>query len=112
MFVPKKTYLIYSNYALHRNPAVFGENVDAFRPERWTEILPKRFEYMSFGAGTRHCPGKKMAWTMMAYATARLAQEVEWIEPRDDQLWEEAATFSFYNIHGAKVAMGGGSLSS
>lgn len=35
MVVPKGAYVLYSNYALHRNPAVFGADVDDFRPERW-----------------------------------------------------------------------------
>ena len=60
---------------------------------------------MSFGAGLRSCPGRKMAWVMMAYATARLAQKVQNIEARDDWPWEEAVAFSFFNMHGTKIAM-------
>ena len=103
--VAKDTYLVYSNYSLHRDRAVFGPDVEDFRPERWTGISPKRFEYLSFGAGLRHCPGQKMAWVMLAYATARLAQKVERMEARDDRPWEEGIAFSFFNVHGVMISM-------
>ena len=130
LFVPKGAYVAYSNYALHRDPKVFGPDVEKFRPDRWAgtsrgqgELLPShanettdsratavplkpaRFEYLSFGAGPRHCPGEKMGWNMVAYVTVRLAQAFKAIEPRDDRSWEEARAFIFQNRHGVHVGM-------
>lgn len=115
LFVPKKSYVLYSNYAMHRNPAIFSADldtkdpstlaadVDAFRPERWTSINPSRFEFLPFGAGPRACPGEKMGWSALAYAIVRLAQEFSVIEARDERMWEEATAFSFFNRHGVWV---------
>ena len=100
------TYIVYSNYALYRNPAVFGPDVDSFRPERWAEgVNPARYEFLNFGAGPRHCPGKEMGWTMLAYLTVRLAQTVKELRPYDNRPWQEARAFSFHNKHGVHIAM-------
>ena len=114
--------MVYSNYALHRNPDVFGADIDDFRPERWAQVRPTTFEYLGFGAGPRICPGrflfgyavgdevadqvlgKEMGWTMLAYMTARLAQEIESLSPADDRPWEEATAFSFHNRHGVHIS--------
>ncbi|USW48519.1 Putative cytochrome P450 [Septoria linicola] len=104
LFVSQGTYVVYSNYALYRNPAVFGAEIDAFRPDRWASIRPATFEYLNFGAGPRFCPGKEMGWTMLAYVTVRLAQEVQTLTARDNRPWEEAKAFSFHNRHGVHVA--------
>lgn len=45
LFVGKGTYVVYSNYALHRDPHVFGEDVEELQPERWEDVNPARFEY-------------------------------------------------------------------
>jgi cytochrome P450 len=37
VLIPKGTTVRWSNHALHRDPAVFGADADAFRPERWEE---------------------------------------------------------------------------
>lgn len=105
LFVRKGTYVVYSNYALHHNPEVFEEDVDEFRPERWMNITPSRFEYLSFGAGPRVCPGEKIGWTMLSYAIVRLAQEFREIQPRDDRPWKEAEAFNFQNRNGVHIAM-------
>lgn len=53
-------------WVLHRRRDVFGEDVDAFRPERWLEASPERLKEMKatmfhFGAGSRTCIGKNIS---------------------------------------------------
>ncbi|KAI5369477.1 Putative cytochrome P450 [Septoria linicola] len=109
LLVAKGTYVAYSNYALHRDPNVFGADVDVFRPERWASIKPSKFEFLPFGVGQRRCPGEKMGWSMVTYAVVRLAQEVERLQPPregEDLLWEEAGSFAFFNRHGVHLRVG------
>jgi cytochrome P450 len=50
---------------VHHNKAVFGEDVESFRPERWlekiehTKLMDKCM--MQFGAGSRRCTGQNVS---------------------------------------------------
>jgi len=62
-----------SAWVIHRRPEIFGDDVDAFRPERWLidetkdkEAEEKRIKEMSgsllhFGMGARTCIGKNIS---------------------------------------------------
>ena len=48
---------------VHHHKEVFGEDADAFRPERWLDGSPDQIKLMQkcllhFGAGTRRCTGQ------------------------------------------------------
>lgn len=52
--------------AIHRNKAVYGDDVEAFRPERWTEASPQHLKameasHMGFSRGKRVCLGQHIA---------------------------------------------------
>ncbi|WP_234444039.1 cytochrome P450 [Streptomyces sp. NRRL S-1868] len=61
----KGSLVLYSPYAVHRNPALFREP-DAFRPERWSadrkEEIPRN-AMIPFGAGSHKCIGDVLALT-------------------------------------------------
>ena len=65
IWVPERTEVGANPYVIHRNTAVFGEDADLFRPERWlenderTKTMDKYL--MSWGYGTRTCLGKNIA---------------------------------------------------
>ncbi|KAK6197007.1 hypothetical protein LQW54_010969 [Pestalotiopsis sp. IQ-011] len=61
IFVPQGSMVVMSYYALHRDPNVFGEDVEAFRPERWDHIKPTQWEFLGFGGGSRACLGQQKA---------------------------------------------------
>ena len=73
-FLPGGTNIGYSVYGLQRDKALFGEDADFFRPERWLleddadvarrEHLAamKRATEMVFGSGKYQCLGKPIAW--------------------------------------------------
>jgi len=45
----------------NRDPAVYGEDADAFRPRRYTELPPQYPQYgLSFGAGPHLCIGRPL----------------------------------------------------
>jgi benzoate 4-monooxygenase len=52
-FFPEGTILSVPSYTIHRDPAAWGEDVEAFRPERWFErdkdVLQAAFNPFSYG---------------------------------------------------------------
>lgn len=65
-FIPGGTIVGCNPWVLHRRPEVFGQDVDAFRPERWIEARPDQLKVMKatmfqFGAGARTCIGKNVS---------------------------------------------------
>jgi cytochrome P450 len=70
MFIPKGTVCISNIWHCNHDRAVFGEDADAFRPERHLdeqgELLSGPAEtnqagHVSFGFGRRICVGKELA---------------------------------------------------
>ncbi|KAI1382718.1 cytochrome P450 [Hypoxylon trugodes] len=77
MFIQKGSMVVMDYYALHRNPEVFGDDVETFRPERWDSIKPTQWEVLGFGGGNRACLGQQKATIEASYVLARLAQVIE-----------------------------------
>ena len=70
-FVPGGTIVGCNAWVLHRRPEIFGEDVDAFRPERWLEANSSQLSLMKssmfqFGAGARTCIGKNISMLEMS----------------------------------------------
>ncbi|KAI1151483.1 cytochrome P450 52E2 [Nemania diffusa] len=84
VFVTKGMVFRYMPWVMHRRKDVFGEDAEAFRPERW-EDLRVTYEYLPFNAGPRICIGQQFALTQMALITFRLLQAFKAIERRDDR---------------------------
>jgi cytochrome P450 len=60
VYLRKGQEVTYCVYALHRNPAIWGDDAEQFRPERW-EGRTKGWEYLPFNGGPRICLGKQLA---------------------------------------------------
>ncbi|KAK5999319.1 hypothetical protein QM012_005594 [Aureobasidium pullulans] len=64
-FVPGGTVVGTNAWVLHRSVAIWGEDAEAFRPERWLEpghsAELKRY-FFAFGGGTRTCIGRHISW--------------------------------------------------
>jgi cytochrome P450 len=64
--IPGGTIVGCSAWVIHRRPEVFGEDVDAYRPERWLEVGKEQRKEMEgtmfqFGMGARTCIGKNIS---------------------------------------------------
>ncbi|KEF54719.1 uncharacterized protein A1O9_09161 [Exophiala aquamarina CBS 119918] len=68
-YIPAGTIVGCSAWTIHRDRKIFGDDVDAFRPERWLEHPVKAAEMnqvlFSFGAGARTCAGKNISYLEM-----------------------------------------------
>ncbi|KAF2818630.1 cytochrome P450 [Ophiobolus disseminans] len=105
VFAPKGTVVTMSWYALHRDPSVFGDDVESFRPERWESINPSQWEFMGFGGGNRACMGQQKVLVEAAYVLMRFAQRYERLESRDSRAWEGELKLTCQSKHGCKVAL-------
>jgi len=48
-------------YAIHMDPETWGEDVELFKPERWTKPPKDQLSFVPFGAGNRNCVGMRFA---------------------------------------------------
>jgi cytochrome P450 len=67
------------NHAFHHNPAVWGDDHNVFKPERWeTPETAQRGRFlMHFGLGGRQCIGKTVAQTNIYKLTGTLLRLFE-----------------------------------
>jgi cytochrome P450 len=71
----KRTRLIISAYITNRLPPLY-EEPDRFKPERWSRIAPSPFEFLTFSAGPRTCPGYWFGMSVVKVAVAAIVQRM------------------------------------
>ncbi|PVG00114.1 bifunctional P-450/NADPH-P450 reductase [Serendipita vermifera] len=81
-FVPKGTIMLAMGANIHRDPLVWGEDADEFKPERMMdgkfEALPPK-AWIPFGNGARACIGRAFAWQEAIIAIATLFQRFDFV---------------------------------
>ncbi|XVF87951.1 hypothetical protein PTKIN_Ptkin19aG0009800 [Pterospermum kingtungense] len=98
-----KTRIHVNVWAIGRDPMNW-ENPDEFYPERFMDssidFKGQHFEFLSFGAGRRGCPGMNMGMAIVELALANLLYHFDWKLPNDIKLkdlnMEEAAGLTSY----------------
>ncbi len=73
---PAGTILMFSQWALHRLPAIWGDP-EVFRPERWDPATGQKaphWAYFPFGGGQRICIGMPLAQLEAQLVTATVLQ--------------------------------------
>ena len=68
--------------ALHRDPDIWGEDAEEFRPERWENLRPG-WAYVPFSGGPRICPAQQMVLLEVSWLTAKVMHQFESLENRD-----------------------------
>lgn len=82
---------------IHRDPAVYGDDADEFKPERMLdgkfEKLPKN-AWKPFGNGMRACIGRPFAWQEVLVVVAMLLQKINFqmVNPSYDLRLKQAMT--------------------
>ena len=106
IFVQKGEVVTFSFYALHRRRDLFGDDANAFRPERWESLRPAHWSYLPFGGGPRVCPGQQLALTEIGYSVVKIVQAFPRIENRDAVMkFIEHYKITTESKNGAKVAL-------
>ena len=70
VYIPGGTTVAVNVHALNRDPTIWGDDVDTYRPERWLEADESQLAKMEranlyFSAGRRMCVGQHVAWIEM-----------------------------------------------
>ena len=89
-WLPKGAVVMWATWAMGRSKNIWGDDADAFRPERWltagnegenpTLRSPSPYEFPVFNGGPRSCIGKKMAELLAIYVIANLIWKYEFEE--------------------------------
>ncbi|CAO2841884.1 unnamed protein product [Amaranthus hypochondriacus] len=84
-----KTQVIINAWAIQRDPNVWKDDAEDFKPERFltnsssVDVKGQHFELIPFGAGRRGCPGVSYGLTNIKFALASLIYEFNWALPED-----------------------------
>jgi len=88
--VPAGTMVLVNAYAIHRDPAVWGQKPEEFRPERFIErgeeAEGNKQLMIPFGMGRRKCPGENLAMRTMGLVLGALLQCFDWTRVGDGEL--------------------------
>ncbi|KAK7461492.1 hypothetical protein VKT23_008666 [Stygiomarasmius scandens] len=89
-FFPEGTILSVPSYTIHRDPAVWGEDPEVYRPERWLEADKDKLALMQkaftpFSIGPRACIGRNIAMLEMQIAIATVMHEFDFVLEEGDQ---------------------------
>ncbi|KAF9460031.1 cytochrome P450 monooxygenase [Collybia nuda] len=85
-FFPEGTVLSVPSYSIHRDTTIWGEDVEAYRPERWFERdqagIQKTFN--PFSMGPRACVGRNLAFLELQIICASLLRRYEYVLENPD----------------------------
>jgi cytochrome P450 len=83
--IPAGTRVIVNVWAIGRDPALWGNASDEFRPERFVgsglDVKGLDFELLPFGSGRRMCPGYTLGLKMVQLTLANLLHAFAWRLP-------------------------------
>lgn len=105
VFVPKGTRVYLNTFPKNRDPNIWGEDVEAFRPSRF-EGKVLTWEFTPFFGGPRICPAVNQVIAQSIYVLVRLVTEFETIENQDDCFeYVEATRMLVESRNGIKIAL-------
>ncbi|KAF8732041.1 hypothetical protein HU200_015997 [Digitaria exilis] len=83
--IPKGTLVFVNVWTIGRDPAAWGEDAAAFRPERFTgrdvDVKGQDLELLPFGSGRRMCPGVSLGLRAVTVTLANLLHAYTWRLP-------------------------------
>ena len=94
ILVRRGEIVVYSSYVNSRRKNIWGQDADAFIPERWDrpELANTAFAYFPFSGGPRSCLGQDFALMEVAYTIVRLLQAFPKISLLHEERFEPVGT--------------------
>ncbi|KFY27331.1 hypothetical protein V493_03558 [Pseudogymnoascus sp. VKM F-4281 (FW-2241)] len=90
-FIPEDTVVGITGWVTQRDKAVFGEDADFYRPERWLEVDERQVRIMdknmlAFGVGNRGCIGKHVAMMVLTKTVGQIVRnfDMEWASEKEE----------------------------
>lgn len=113
ILVRKGELVVFSQYVNSRMKSIYGEDADAFRPERWEtgELSDIGWAYFPFNGGPRQCLGEDFALMEVSYTLVRLLQAFPVIKPPEGEVVEpvgaerQRLTLVLSSADGCRVAV-------
>ncbi|KAF9445726.1 cytochrome P450 monooxygenase [Macrolepiota fuliginosa MF-IS2] len=94
-YFPGGTVLSVPSYTIHRDPEIWGEDIEAFRPERWFERdqadIQKTFN--PFSVGPRACVGRNLASLELSIIVASITRHFDFVLEDPNQKLETREGF-------------------
>lgn len=104
-FVPKGRMVWADSYPSSRDPKIWGNDVEVFRPSRF-EGRRLGWEFSPFSGGPRICPANQQVISQCIYLLVRLVKEFESIENRDPCFeYLEGVLMCLESKNGCKIAL-------
>ena len=100
--IPQGSNVYIAVYSMHRRKDIYGEDAEAFRPERWEHLRPG-WAFVPFGGGPRLCIGQEFALTEAMFFLIRMVQAFDEIRPVDNRPWRENVSITLNCASGCKV---------
>jgi cytochrome P450 len=105
IFVPKGTVVALNTYAPNHWKDVWGDDVEAFRPQRWVGSK-HTWDWTPFFGGPRICPAQQQVLTQAVYLLVRMVTAFERIENRDPEVeYVELTKMLTESRNGVKVTL-------
>ncbi|CAN6319914.1 unnamed protein product [Urochloa humidicola] len=99
--IPAGTRVLVNVWSIGRDPALWGDDVEEFRPERLAgsgmDVKGQDMELLPFGAGRRMCPGYVLGLKMVQLTLANLLHAFAWRLP-DGVVAEELSMEEKYGL--------------
>ncbi|KAJ3333710.1 hypothetical protein HDU76_004856 [Blyttiomyces sp. JEL0837] len=117
--LPKGYQIVVDFLSLQRNPQVYGEDANAFKPDRFKKSVPATAEVVAddlsqfgaafspFGRGSFACPGQKIAMDIVKLAAAEVLRRYEFLGVKSDGV-DVATMEGFESSQGGALRMTAG----
>ncbi|KAJ6027456.1 cytochrome P450 [Penicillium canescens] len=110
MHIPKGTNIVVDFHGLNRDRAVWGQDADAFKPERWLDgdrrlVTHHGQTHLSFSSGAHNCIGREVARATIRCVIVALVGRfvMELVHPEREI--QEAGASAMRSIHKVEIKL-------